>query len=501
MAKRWLSIRSDWTFKRSLKLIGYRLAIHSVRGVLGGVNCVVHTPIAIVRVIGWTGTKLGKAASTFFPHVEKLALIAHAYVDDSFAKSDKVIGYALEEINALPWGGKFIDYAELEPADEALTQDETIQTIADEDIAKSIALYDGSILLACRSGAGKTTTMHTSMNYAGDADFWIIDGKGSAWLGHEKNPERYFLCNHPSLIPKAIEALTYIVTVEMRRRQDIRLANGGNHPIKPRRIVIVCDEFNNVVTFADMVKLGDELCNLVTLIINMGREDLVNWWGVGQSHLVKELKLSTGTQKNLAFVCQGRNYDYQSIEGAIGDYNLVPNAKERKRLQMQLDVYLQSENDHSLPICFTTIGGKRIVKLPSAKQGHGTSTNVTNASVSDSTLLPSNFQDANRHVPVLASGSTNFQGFEVTEVLQKENFDPTQAPENGGCVVAEVAPNSGRWEEKWDVNFWRIFQAITQGSSDYQIGKDIFGITSGSSYQRLKEKLNEVRASMRSEET
>jgi hypothetical protein len=230
----------------------------------------------------------------------------------------------------------------------------------------------------------------------------------------------------------------------------------------------------------------------------MGREDLINWWGVGQTHLVKELNLSTGTQKNLAFVCQGRNYDYQSIEGAIGDYNLVPNAKERKRLQEQLDVYLQTENDHTLPICFTTIDGKRIIKLPFSQQGNEPSVKVNIGFQTNSTLLPIDFQTFNEHVPVLANGSTNFQRFETNEGLQKQNFDPLEVAENGRSVVVEGA-NSSRWEDNWDANFWRVFQAITQGWSDYQIGKDIFSLTSGSSYQRLKEKLIEVRASIQSE--
>jgi hypothetical protein len=234
MSKRWLAIRSDWTFKRSVKLMGYRLAIHSLRGALGIANCIAHTPIAIVRVLAWTGGRVGKASATFFPKVEKFTLLLHVCVDDAFSKPDYFIKRTLEEVNALPWGGRFIDYAELEAVNEALTQSEPVQTITNEDIAKSIALYDGSVLLACRSGAGKTTTIHSAMRYAGDADFWIFDGKGSAWMGHEKNSERYFLCNHPSLIPKAIEALTHLVTKEMKDRQDIRLANGGKHPIKPR---------------------------------------------------------------------------------------------------------------------------------------------------------------------------------------------------------------------------------------------------------------------------
>jgi hypothetical protein len=235
-----------------------------------------------------------------------------------------------------------------------------------ENIAHAIASYDGSVLLACRSGAGKSTTILDAIAQAqalGDCDFWIFDGKGSAWGGLEKGSQ-YFLCNHYDLIEPAVQALNNLVSITMKSRQDARLANGGKHPKKPRRVVVILDEFNNIVTFAEMVKLQDNLCNLVTLLINMGREDLINSWLVAQTHLVGEINLSTGVQKSLAFVCQGRDTQYQSIEAALGDRNIVSNPNERQRLAQQLESYQSREKNQKIPICFTTIGGKRLVKLP-----------------------------------------------------------------------------------------------------------------------------------------
>jgi hypothetical protein len=243
-------------------------------------------------------------------------------------------------------------------------------TIPTENIAHAIASYDGSVLLACRSGAGKSTTILDAIAEAqrlSDCDFWIFDGKGSAWGGLEKGSQ-YFLCNHYDLIEPAVAALNNLVSITMKSRQDARLANGGKHPKKPRRVVIILDEFNNIVTFAEMVKLQDNLCNLVTLLINMGREDLINSWLVAQTHLVGEINLSTGVQKSLAFVCQGRDTQYQSIEAALSDRNIISNPNERQRLAQQLESYQNQEKNQKIPICFTTIGGKRLVKLPAANE-------------------------------------------------------------------------------------------------------------------------------------
>jgi|GEM_PF-5564367 len=485
MGKKWMTLREDWTFKRSAKLVAYRLVFNGLRGGLWIASSVVHTPFAAVKWSAWSVEKLAKGILKVSPSIQKWMLIAHEYIDESFSKPDLAIKKGLEEINALPWGGKFIDYNDSELR---LIQEESqtsVQPIPIADITKDIASYDGSVLIACRSGAGKTTTISSAMSHVEDADIWVFDGKGSGWKGIEKNPDRYFLCNHPNLIPRAVEALTHLVTVVMKGRQDARLANGGSHPEKPRRIIIICDEFNNIVTFAEMAKLHDELCNLTALIINLGREDLVNWWGVAQTHLVGEIKLSTGVQKSLAFVCQARHGEVQSVEAALCDRHIVANADERKRLQRQLDNYIQTETDQSQPICFSTIGGKRLVRLP-----------LLSAQKPTSNKLPPSFSQANGHVLKNGTGSTVNQGFQLVEVLQKENLDPQESPKNGGSATLE-ATTSSRWEDNWDARFYQVFESIQAGKSDYWIAVNIFdGLNSGSSYQRLQARLKGVREQM-----
>jgi hypothetical protein len=441
MSKQWLELRKDWDYKKLGKWLLIRSVFVSGRA-LGWLvrETIKGVPVAIELLAQGT-EKVALVLTKVTPSIRKWAVLSQVWVDEVFAVPDRGIQRILKEVDAIPYGGRYIEVKD----DEGypLTRIEQVESlegwqISVEDVPKAIANYDGSVLIACRPGAGKTTTMLSSVENAGDADFWIFDGKGSAWNGREKNPERYFLCNHPNLIPRAVEAFNHLVTVEMKGRQDTRLANGGTHPTKPRRIIVVCDEFNNIVTFAQMAKLADELCNLVTLIINLGREDLVNWWGVAQTHLVGEINLSTGVQKGLAFVCQGRDTQYQSIEGALSDRNIVANPDERKRLQQQLAYYAQNEPDQSQPICFTTIGGKRLVKLPklSPSQNGLTPVSIQSQAVPPNgyTQMPNGLvynhtESHNGHNPVLTA---------VQPSLEKTPQDPPGLTENQGFQLSET---------------------------------------------------------------
>jgi hypothetical protein len=452
MSKKWLTLQNNWDYKKLGKWLLIRSVFVSGRALGYLVRETIKGFPEALRIIAWTTEKVAVGLTKVAPVIQKWSVLAQVWVDDIFAVPDRGIQRLLKEVDAIPYGGR---YEEFDDDDVALTRIEQVELLdgwqmPTEDITKGIANYDGSVLLACRSGAGKTTTIQSAIAHAGDCDFWIFDGKGSTFNGLEKNPDRYFLCNHPNLIPRAVEAFEHLITVVMKGRQDTRLANGGTHPSKPRRIIVICDEFNNIVTFAEMVKLHNDLCNLVTLLINMGREDLMNWWGVAQTHLVGEINLSTGVQKSLAFVCQGRDTQYQSIEGALCDRNIVPNAEERKRLQQQLAYYAQTEQDQSQPICFTSIGGKRLVKLPRMGQPQHSLAPVATQSqesqlkvvheVSGNPLCNSE-QSHNGHNPVLTAvqSSSAKTAEDSPGLTQNQGFQPSETSlleTPGGAEIA-----------------------------------------------------------------
>lgn len=452
MSKKWLALQNNWNYKKLGKWLLIRSVFVSGRAIGYLVRETIKGIPEALRITAWTVEKVSIGLTKITPVIQKWATLSQVWVDNIFAVPDRGIQRILKEVDAIPYGGR---YQEIEDEDYPLTQIQQVETldgwqISVEDITKAIADYDGSVLIACRSGAGKTTTIQSAIAHAGDCDFWIFDGKGSCFNGLEKNPGRYFLCNHPDLIEPAVEALEHLVTVVMKGRQDTRLANGGTHPSKPRRIIIICDEFNNIVTFAEMVKLHNDLCNLVTLLINMGREDLMNWWGVAQTHLVGEVNLSTGVQKSLAFVCQGRDTQYQSIEGALCDRNIVANPDERKRLQQQLAYYAQNEPDQSQPICFTTIGGKRLVKLPklSPSQNGLTPVSIQSQAVPPNgyTQMPNGLvynptESHNGHNPVLTAVQPSLEKTpqDPLGLTENQGFQPSETGFSGTAGSAEIA--------------------------------------------------------------
>jgi hypothetical protein len=491
MAKHWLTLERDLKLRKLLKLSVMRLGIESSRGILWLVRATAQGAPELLKegvsLIELASLLVVKVAPKVKTRIEKL----QNGIDQVFFRIDRILKDLSKTIAAVPVGGYYFDLDDqTEPSLTQSTQPEAIDyQLPTEDIPKAIALYDGSVLLACRSGAGKTTTILSAIAHAGDADIWIFDGKGSAWGGRERNPERYFLCNHPDLIPSALEAAKHLVGVEMKNRQDARRANGGTHPTQPRRIIVIWDEFNNIVTFAQMVRLADELCNQVTLLVNMGREDLINDWIVAQTHLVGEINLSTGVQKSLAFVCQGRDTQYQSIEGALMDRNIISNPDERKRLQTQLAHYAQFSPDQSQPICFTTIGGKRLVKLPRRDGGHQPSPSVIQPVVYNPNSLTGTYYANSNGLPKISPEATVSQGFQPLEGLQTGVIDPLETLENQG-----FQPSKGStWESQWEAKFWEVWQAIQDGKSNYWIGGNIFGVNGGTSYQRLSERLDDVR--------
>lgn len=105
-----------------------------------------------------------------------------------------------------------------------------------------------------------------------------------------------------------------------------------------------------------------------------------------------------------------------------------------------------------------------------------------------SNSLPTHFQPTSEGFPKNTPGSTAESGFQPPEALRKENFSTPESPENDDFPGVE-----GDFEAIWQKNFWPTWQAIRDNKSNYWIGKNIFGVTGGSGYQQLSQRLDEVR--------
>jgi hypothetical protein len=105
------------------------------------------------------------------------------------------------------------------------------------------------------------------------------------------------------------------------------------------------------------------------------------------------------------------------------------------------------------------------------------------------TQLPPSYQPPTNLLPDSEARRTVESDFQPSEELQKENSDPQKSTENQA-----FQPSGGTWESQWESRFWEVWQALQAEKSNYWIGGNIFGITGGTSYQRLCERLDTVKA-------
>jgi hypothetical protein len=107
------------------------------------------------------------------------------------------------------------------------------------------------------------------------------------------------------------------------------------------------------------------------------------------------------------------------------------------------------------------------------------------------TQLPPSCQPPSNRLPDSETRRTAESEFQPSEGLQKENSDPQKSSGNQG-----FQPSEGTWESQWESRFWEVWQALQAEKSNYWIGGNVFDITGGTSYQRLCERLDTVRAQL-----
>lgn len=246
------------------------------------------------------------------------------------------------------------------------------------DIAQILASYDGHLMIASRTGAGKTSTLLAAMEamlsiYGGKAILRIVDPKQSGWAGLEADEKavRYpDLADPEGAAFDLLEALQEATAELSRRSKARRKARSEGKKWSPPPYYLILDEQVSLLSLAGQYDMqgneGPKILPQVKAALNsillMGREDRVRLWVCGQSHLCQDAGFNSSVRDSFGVIAQGRDGDFRSIERAIGDQYLIPSKAERDRLQAELSELKAIAGER--PIIFSAIKGYRLGLLP-----------------------------------------------------------------------------------------------------------------------------------------
>lgn len=246
------------------------------------------------------------------------------------------------------------------------------------DIAHTLASYDGHLMIASRTGAGKTSTLLAAMEailgvHGGKAILRVVDPKQSSWAGLEadENAVRYPGTTDPEGAAfDLLEALQEATAELSRRAKARRQARSEGKKWSPPPYYLILDEQVSLLALAEQYdaqghegpKVLPQAKAALNSILLMGREDRVRLWVCGQSHLCQDAGFNSSIRDSFGVVAQGRQGDFRSIERAIGDQYLIPSKAERDRLQVELGELRAIAGER--PIIFSAVKGYRLGLLP-----------------------------------------------------------------------------------------------------------------------------------------
>ena len=257
------------------------------------------------------------------------------------------------------------------------------------DLLSEIANTTLHILLACLSGAGKSTTLKTLiyliLGTKPDAQFFIVDPKTTDWLGLQRFPgvvtylsgdELDQLGELAAVVRQVFRILDDRVSADQKARRKGQPA-GQYHDV-----YLVIDEWfslYNPLSKTNEKKLSiveaDSVMSQLNTIIAKGRELKVHLVLVSQSHLAGETGISTAMRRSLATIAQGfisptGDGGFASIEGVISDANVIKSPSSREQLMTTLAAGKEHSKRHRSPLLLTTMGEARIGLLPNLSEVH-----------------------------------------------------------------------------------------------------------------------------------
>lgn len=242
-----------------------------------------------------------------------------------------------------------------------LSSDREIETV-NTPVEIAHAIHDGTsaghILFSCRTGSGKTTTFRATMRalweVEPDVQFVVADPKGSDWM--RLDPRQICRISQPSYTQQLLKICQRLVEV-----LQSRIEHRGESEY--HRIVLVLDEWPSLLTYAEMAGCKKPLLDALQILLLQGREDKINLWIMGQSHLVQDVGFNRNVQANFDLFALGKPPNLDSVRAMASDQYIVRDPRQRPVLLDQI-ANLESSYTGSAPLVFSSINGGRISVLP-----------------------------------------------------------------------------------------------------------------------------------------
>lgn len=252
------------------------------------------------------------------------------------------------------------------------------------DILSLLSQTTLHILLACMSGAGKSTTLRVLifliLHRNPQAQFFIADPKTTDWLGLQRFPGVVTYLNGnetEQLLDLAAVVGRVFQILEQRIAAVQRALQRGESRQDYHDVYLLIDEWFSLYDALSRIdsktkrELGlDAVVGWINTIIAKGRELKVHLFLVSQTHLSGETGISTAMRKSMAIIAQGfispsGDGGYASIEGVIGDANVFRSQSQREALfHLLYDQAVPQSERLSQPILLTTMGVPKIALLP-----------------------------------------------------------------------------------------------------------------------------------------
>lgn len=274
---------------------------------------------------------------------------------------------------------------ELYADDEAIAATEYSKGVFTGDIIGEIVRTSLHILIATKSGAGKSTTLkaiiHRLMTDKPEATFNIVDPKTTDWFGLQRTTDIVtYLGSGTSSeqLDTAIDAInkTYEKLKQRKKAMQSALKNGTSKP-KFAQHYLVLDEWYKVLADIKRLKREDEFSEPLGEIVSMGRELGIQLILVSVSHLCKEIGFSGPVRECFSVLAQGRvgeNNDvgYAPITRALNDAYLFQDRQQSGLLQQQLaQAITMAKKQGDRPVLLTTMGIPKIALMPDLKHLDG----------------------------------------------------------------------------------------------------------------------------------
>jgi len=269
--------------------------------------------------------------------------------------------------------------------DEPIAVAEYSKGVFTGDIIGEITKTTLHILIATKSGAGKSTTLNAIiqrlMTDKPEATFNIVDPKTTDWFGLQQSTDivTYLNQDTPSeQLDAALEAINKTYAKLKARRKAVQKALREGKPVpKFSQHYLILDEWYKV--YADIVRLKrvDEFAEPLGEIISMGRELGIQLILVSISHLCGEIGFSGPARECFSVLAQGRvgeNNDvgYAPIVRALKDSYLFQDKAQRLLLEQQLNQAIaMAKKEGDRPVMLITMGIPRIALGPDLKHLNG----------------------------------------------------------------------------------------------------------------------------------